>query len=589
MEADVAQADGPEARSLFAEWLIRFGAAVEGRSASDVLTLVAGDCYWRDLLALTWDLGTYHGEAAIEKLLVGSLDGAEARSFALEETFGPRIVGSTDPTIEGFFTFETETAWCRGVAKLVNVDGGWVASAVMTGVEDIKGHERALGERRPIGPRHVPGTSSRSNWQDRRRVEVAFTNREPEVVIIGAGQGGLAVAANLRLMGVDALILEKSDRVGDGWRRRYHSLVLHDPVWADSLPYLPFPESWPIYSAKDKIADWFESYAAAMELNVWTNADLYESSYDAAQGRWTLQVRTPEGERVLCPRDLILATGAAAEVNLPDFPGRELFGGTSYHSSQHVSGADRAGQRVVVIGACNSAHDIAQDLYESGADVTMVQRSSTHIISQENGIPAIFGANFTQGGPPTEYADLLASATPWPQVLELAVEGTKQTAEKDADLLAALDAVGFKRNDGPGGTGLMGYALERGGGYYINVGCSDLIAERKVHLAQGAGLSAFTPTGVLLADGRELPADLVVLATGYKNMRETARRILGDDIADQCSTVLGIGEDGEIGGLYRRTGAPGFWFMGGPLAWVRIYAKHLALQIVAIQKGVIPR
>lgn len=586
----MAEAEGPEARRPFVEWLTRFGLAVEGRSAPDVLALLTEDCYWRDLLALTWDLGTYHGEAAVEKLLAGSLDGAKSRGFTLVEAFGPRVVGPADsPTIEGFFTFETETAWCRGVAKLVNVDGGWRASAVMTGIEDVKGHERALGERRPIGPRHVPGASSRSNWQDQRRIESAFADREPDVVIIGAGQGGLAVAANLRLMGVDALILEKSGRVGDGWRRRYHSLVLHDPVWADSLPYLPFPESWPVYSAKDKIADWFEFYAAAMELNVWTNADLYESTYEASRGQWTLKVRTPDGERVLRPRDVILATGAAAEVNIPEFPGRELFAGKSCHSSEYVSGADRAGQRVVVIGACNSAHDIAQDLYESGADVTMVQRSSTHVISQENGIPAIFGANFTQAGPPTEYADLLASATPWPLVLELAVEGTRQTAEKDAELLAALDAVGFKRNDGPGGTGLMGYALERGGGYYINVGCSDLIAEGKVHLAQGAGLAEFTPTGVRLTDGRELPADLVVLATGYKNMRETARRLFGDEVADLCPPVLGIGEDGEIGGLYRRVGAPGFWFMGGPLAWVRIYAKHLALQIVAIQKGVIAR
>ncbi len=243
----------------------------------------------------------------------------------------------------------------------------------------------------------------------------------------------------------------------------------------------------------------------------------------------------------------------------------------------------------MVIGACNSAHDIAQDLYESGADVTMVQRSSTYIMSQEHGIPAIFGANFVEDGPPTEYADLLASATPWPQVLEYAVEGTQQTAAKDADLLAALDAVGFKRNDGPDGTGLMGYALAKGGGYYIDVGCSALIADRKIRLVQGSGLAEFTPTGIRLENGTELEADLVVLATGYKNMRETARRLFGDQVADNCPAVLGIGPDGEIGGLYRRTGVPGFWFMGGPLAWVRIYAKHLALQIVAQQKGVIPR
>lgn len=589
MAVEMTEVAAGHAQQTFTTWLGDFGSAMESGTAERVLTTLAPGCWWRDLLALSWDLGTYHGSEPISGLLDRHLGSARTASFAPDTAFGPVDATADNGTITGFFTFETATAWCRGAVTLSKVDGVWRAASVMTGVEDLKGQERALGTRRPTGPRHLPGARSSHNWKDQRAERVAFRDREPEVVVIGAGQGGLAVAANLGLMGIDTLVLERSERVGDGWRKRYHSLVLHDPVWADHLPYLPFPQSWPIYSAKDKIADWFEFYAEAMELNVWTEADMHESSYDRASGRWTLKVRTPEGERTLHPRDVILATGAAAEVNLPDFPGRESFAGVSYHSSGHSSGGDWIGKTAVVIGACNSAHDIAQDLFESGAEVTMVQRSSTYIMSQEFGIPALFGANFVEGGPPTEYADLMASATPWPRVLELAVEGTKATAELDAELLASLDAVGFKRNDGPDGTGLMGYALARGGGYYIDVGCSSLIAERKVQLVQGSGLKEFTPTGVRLEDGRELEADLVVLATGYKNMRETARRIFGDEVADACPDVLGIGEDGEIGGLYRPTGAPGFWFMGGPLAWVRIYSKHLALQIAARQKGVVPR
>lgn len=591
MTLDVATEDSVEsAEAVFAQWLNDFSSAMESRSVDRVLSTVTEDCYWRDLLALTWDLGTFHGRPAIAGLLNDTLDAAGASSFRIDAGHAPRLVsGDNGGTIEGFYLFETPTAWCRGVAKLVQVDGVWTAASVMTGVEDIKGHERAIGARRPTGPRHLADASSKRNWKDRRNESLAYADREPDVVIIGAGQGGLAVAANLGLMGLDALILEKSERVGDGWRKRYHSLVLHDPVWADHLPYLPFPSAWPIFSAKDKIADWFEFYAEVMELNVWTNAEMYDSSYDEAAGVWTVKVHTAEGKRLLHPKDVILATGAAAEINLPDIAGRDAFGGISYHSSAHVSGADWSGKKAVIIGAGNSAHDIAQDLYEAGAETTMVQRSSTHIISQENGIPAIFGANFTETGPPTEYADLLASATPWSQVLELAVEGTRQTAIKDVDLLDSLKAVGFQLNDGPGGSGLLGGALQHGGGYYINVGCSQLIADQRVKLASGAGLAEFTPTGVKLEDGRELEADVVVLATGYKNMRETGRRLFGDDLADRCPDVLGIGADGEIGGLYRRTGVPGFWFMAGPLAWVRIYSKHLALQIVALQKGVIAR
>ncbi|WP_456697741.1 NAD(P)-binding domain-containing protein [Aeromicrobium sp. P5_D10] len=591
MTLDVAtEGSVDNAEAVFGQWLDAFSSAMESRSVDRVLSAVTDDCYWRDLLALTWDLGTFHGRDAIAGLLQGSLDAAATTSFSLDEGHAPRaVLGDGSVTIEGFFLFETPTAWCRGVAKLVDINGVWLAASVMTGVEDVKGHERAIGARRPTGPRHLADASSKRNWKDRRNESITYADREPDVVIIGAGQGGLAVAANLGLMGVDALILEKSGRVGDGWRKRYHSLVLHDPVWADHLPYLPFPSSWPIFSAKDKIADWFEFYAEIMELNVWTNAEMYDSSYDEQSGVWTLKVHTAEGLRTLHPKDVILATGAAAEVNLPEIAGRDSFGGISYHSSAHVSGADWTGKKAIVVGAGNSAHDIVQDLYEAGADVTMVQRSSTHIISQEHGIPAIFGANFTETGPPTEYADLLACSTPWPQVLEFAVEGTRQTAIKDAELLASLEAVGFQLNDGPDGTGLLGFALQKGGGYYIDVGCSRLIAEQKVKLAAGAGLAEFTATGIKLDDGRELEADVVVLATGYKNMRETSRRLFGDGVADRCPDVLGIGEDGEIGGLYRRTGVPGFWFMAGPLAWVRIYSKHLALQIVALQKGVIAR
>ena len=582
---DTAQVD---ASGVFSTWLAGFAGSMESGDVKGVTRLVTDDCWWRDLLALTWDLGTFRGPDEVAAMLTAHLPRAAFGAVTMVTEYAPshQAPEGAEPWVEGFFTFETALAVGRGVARLRLVDGEWRAWSVMTGMEDIRGHERALGARRPIGPRHIPGASTQENWADLRRQETAFATSEPDVVVIGAGQGGLAVAANLGLMGVATLIIEKSERVGDGWRKRYHSLVLHDPVWADHLPYLPFPQSWPIYSAKDKIADWFEFYAAAMELNVWTSTQLLSSDYDETSGRWTIRVRTADGEREIRPKDLILSTGAAGEPNIPDIPGREGFSGTVYHSSGHTSGGDWAGRKAVVVGACNSGHDIAQELYELGADVTMVQRSSTYIMSQQYGIPAIFGGLFHEDGPPTEYADLLSSAYPWPLVLDLAVEQTKAIAEMDAGLLKALDAVGFRRNDGPDGTGLMGYALRNGGGYYIDVGASQLIADRKISLAQGSGVAEFTPTGIRLQDGTALDADLVVLATGYSNMRETARRLFGDGVADKCQPVLGVNPDGELGGLWRRTGQPGLWFMGGPLAWVRIYAKYLALQITADQAGV---
>lgn len=436
-----------------------------------------------------------------------------------------------------------------------------------------------------MGPRHLPGKAAQDNWLDLRCRKQSFSAADPAVVVIGGGQGGLAVAANLGLMGIDTLVVEKNARIGDSWRKRYHSLVLHDPVWADHLPYFPFPPSWPVYTPKDKIADWFESYAAALELNVWTSTEMVTNRYDAVTRTWTVVLRTAEGERTLHPAHVILATGASGEPNVPKIPGIEEFQGTAYHSSGHQSAQAWNGKKAIVVGACNSGHDIAQDLHEAGAEVTMIQRSSTYIMSQKYGIPTIFGGLYHEHGLPTDYADLLSSAFPWPVVLEFAQAQTKQIAQLDAELLDGLSAAGFALNDGLGGGGLMSYALRNGGGYYIDVGCSQLIADGKIRVRQGAGVAAFITNGIRLDDGSVLEADLVVLATGYSNMRETARKLFGDEVADACRPVLGVDEGHELNTLWRSSGQPGFWFMGGPLAWVRTYSKYLALQIAGEISG----
>lgn len=573
-----------DVEGVFDEWFERFTKAFESSDVPTLASLISPEGWWRDLLALTWNLTTRHGTDAIEPMLKEALGSVSVTEVKIDHEIAPRLLQPSDDLtwIEGFFTFETPMVIGRGVVRLVPSDDEWRAWTVLTAVDDLKGHERALGTRRPEHPSRGAGSDvedTRKNWREQRLAKIAFENSQPDVVVIGAGQGGLAVAANLGLLGVDTLVLEKNERVGDSWRKRYRSLVLHDPVWADHLPYLPFPASWPIYTAKDKIADWLEFYASAMELNVWTSTELLSSNYDDATSSWTIRVQTQNGEREIHPKHVILSTGAAGEPNIPEFPGASDFQGEIYHSSRHQSGGAWGGRKAVVVGACNSGHDIAQDLYESGADVTMLQRSSTYIMSQKYGIPIIFGGLFFEGGLPTQYADLLSSAYPWPVVEEFGVGQTKAIAELDKELLDRLEAVGFKLNFGPNNGGLMPYALRNGGGYYINVGASELIADGKIALAQGSGIAMFTPTGIELEDGRKFEADLVVLATGYSNMRETARRLFGDVVADRCEPVLGVGEDHELGALWKETGQPGFWFMGGPLAWVRIYSKYLALQI----------
>jgi cation diffusion facilitator CzcD-associated flavoprotein CzcO len=583
------QAVETHVEEIAAGWISAFSRALQAGDAESVSGMFLTDGYWRDLLALTWDLRTLKGPDSVERMLAEHLGAAGLRDVALAAGKPIELVEPDPATswIEAFITFETTAAHGRGVLRLMqDADGEWRAWTLLTAVENLRGHEMASGPRRATGKDRTQ--APRENWADVRERELDFRDSEPQVVIVGAGQGGLSAAASLGLLGVDTLIVEKNQRVGDNWRKRYRSLVLHDPVWADHLPYLPFPDSWPIYTPKDKLADWFESYASAMELNVWTDTELLESSYDDDSRRWTVRVRRADGsERALHPAHVILATGALGEPNVPAFEGIEDFQGTVVHSSGHTGGEGWRGKNAVVIGACNSGHDIAQDFYEQGAEVTLVQRSSTYVMSQRNGIPVLFGSLYYEGGPDTEDADLLNAAYPLPLVIEFAKAQTAAIAEMDEPLLAGLASAGFKLDMGDDGGGLMAKALRRGGGYYIDVGCSGLIADGKIKVRQGSGIERFTETGITFQDGSTLDADVIVLATGFSNMRETARRLFGDELAGRVTPVWDLDEEGEINTLWRNSGHPGFWFMGGPLVMARIYSRYLALQIKAIEEGLL--
>lgn len=569
------------------DWLGAFSRALESGDLGAVDDLFLADGWWRDLLAVTGDLRSLRGTERIRQTMAEHLDTSRPTSFALAQD---RDVELQEPDenirwIEALLEFETAVGRGEGVLRLVPDGEGWRAWTLLTAMSELKGHEESRGHRRPFGPDHGerPG---RRTWLEKRRDQEELESGEPQVVVIGAGQSGLGIAARLGRLGVETLVLERHTRVGDNWRKRYRSLVLHDPVWYDHMPYLPFPETWPVFTPKDKLAGWFEFYAASMELNVWTGTELLDSSWDDGEGRWTLRVRREDGqERELHPAHVVLATGIASEPRLPEFEGAEDFEGQVTHSSTHAGEDDYSGRKAIVVGACTSGHDIAQELYESGADVTLVQRSSSYVMSSEKGVPMLFGGFYEEGGPPTEEADLLFAGFPFPVLGQLQGQITKAIAEEDRELLAGLEAAGFKLDPGEDG-GLFMKALTRGGGYYIDVGCSALISEGKVGLKQGAEVERFTRDGLRFADGTELDADLVVMATGYYRMRESARMIFGDEVADRTSEVWGLDDEGELRTIWRDSGHPGFWYMGGNLHLCRFFSRYLALQIKARLEGI---
>ena len=141
----------------------------------------------------------------------------------------------------------------------------------------------------------------------------------------------------------------------------------------------------------------------------------------------------------------------------------------------------------------------------------------------------------------------------------------------------------------PDGTGWQFKYLTRGGGYYFNVGCSDLIIKGEVGLAQFSDIEAFVPEGARMRSGEILAADLIVLATGYKGQEVLVGKLFGEQVAARVGPIWGFGDGQELRNMFMRTPQPGLWFIAGSFAQCRIYSKVLGLQIKACEAGLLPR
>lgn len=571
-------------------WLENFEAAINSKNAASAADLFDENGQWRDLLAFTWHIQTMNGVDEIRDIIQQTVPTIAPHKFNVAgQRTPPRIIDRADvDCIEAFIEFDTNSGPASGVLRLIpHSDGpnGLKAWVLMTTLEEIRGHEEAIEERRPSGENYSRSFGG-DNWLDLRNKSRNYDDREPAVLIVGAGQSGLTLAARLGVLGVDTLLIDKHQRVGDNWRKRYHSLVLHNEVYINHMPYMPFPPNWPVFIPKDKIANWFEGYAEAMELNIWMDTALARGSYDESSGQWTIVVRNSDGtERILRPRHVVFSTGVSAIPVRPELPGLDLFKGEVIHSGAYLDGHKWAGKKAVVLGTGNSGHDVTQDLHSCGVEVSIIQRSSTHIVSLSEA-QKVYAHYFE--GPPIEDNDLLAVSLPYPTLVKSYQKSTRSMLENDKELLTGLKASGFRLNDGgDDATGFQMSYLRRGGGYCFNVGCSDLIISGEIGLIQFSNIDTFVPNGIKMKDGSVIEADLLVTATGYKNQQDTTRFFLGDEIADRIGKVWGFDEGGELRNMWRRTPQPGLWFTAGGLAQVRIFSKYLALQIKAVEEGII--
>ncbi len=592
IEAPVAQPEvavTPTVRA--AQWLRSFEDALTRSDSDGAAKLFVAVSFWRDLVAFTWNITTLEGPTEIAAMLERRLGDVRPSGFALDGE-----ATEADGVTEAWFAFETAVGRGKGLLRL-RPEGCWT---LLTSLSELKGFEEKRGATREPGAEHG-AARDRKSWLERKtreEAELGYT-RQPYCVIVGGGQGGLGLGARLRRLGVPTLIIDKHERPGDAWRSRYKSLCLHDPVWYDHMPYLPFPEHWPVFAPKDKIGDWLEMYAKVMELNFWSKSECKSATYDAQTQEWTLVIDR-DGESVtLHPRQLILATGMSAIPNEPIYPGARTFKGTQHHSSRHPGGEAFAGKKCVVIGSNNSSFDICGDLWENGADVTMVQRSSTHVVKSDTLMELALGSTYSEeavkAGMTTEKADMLVASIPYRIMAEPNVPLYEQVAARDAEFYDRLRKAGFMLDFGDDDSGLFMKYLRRGSGYYIDVGAADLVANGEVKLKSGVDVKEIKEHSVVLSDGTELPADLIVYATGYGSMNGWAAKLISQEVADAVGKCWGLGSgttkdpgpwEGELRNMWKPTRQPGLWFHGGNLAQSRHYSSYLALQLKARMEGI---
>ena len=572
-------------------WLTAFEGALSRGDVAAAVGMFDAECYWRDLVSFTWNLKTCEGKEAIADMLAAVLGKVKPSHWQIEGE-----ASSGNGITEAWFTFETAAAKGRGLLRLKG-DKCWTLLTTMT---ELKGFEEHKGAARPKGAEHGV-VRERKTWLERKAEEEAALgySKQPYCVIIGGGQGGIALGARLKRLNVPTIIIEKNARPGDSWRNRYKSLCLHDPVWYDHLPYLPFPDDWPVFSPKDKIGDWLEMYTKVMELNYWSSTECKSAHYDEAKQEWTVVVERDCKPVTLRPKQLVLATGMSAVPNMVSYPGAETFKGVQHHSSRHGSGEDYRGKKCIVIGSNNSAHDICADLWEHGADVTMVQRSSTHIAKSDTLMDLALGGLYSEAavknGITTDKADLIFASVPYKIMHTFHIPVYQEMAKRDADLYQRLERAGFMLDFGEDGSGLFMKYLRRGSGYYIDVGASELIADGKVKLKSGVTVKEIKEHSVVFSDGSELPADLIVYATGYGSMNGWAAKLISKDVADKVGKCWGLGSatakdpgpwEGELRNMWKPTQQPGLWFHGGNLHQSRHYSQFLSLQLKARQEAI---
>ncbi|KAK1750497.1 putative indole-3-pyruvate monooxygenase YUCCA4 [Echria macrotheca] len=554
--------------------------------------------YWRDQVGLTYHIRTFSGAGVVAANL---LETKKLRGIpeGLKLVGDPHVIPVSPVLqwIDANFAFKTISPAAAATGRLLLVpvaaDGTtewkvWILSTWLDGLDDCPHDESLL---------YSPG---------RALDDVEFST---EVLMIGGGNSAAVLAARLKALGVDSVMLERNANPGDNWALRYDSLRFHVSTALCDTPYIHYPEhlKHPHLLTRDDLAAHLRRFISTFHLNIINSAKITSTVYDPAVKLWTVKFTTPSGSRTATAKHLVQATGIASQKPyLPDIPNRQAYKGLSMHSAEYKNPSKSlAGVKsVIIVGSANTAFDILEDCVSAGIATTMVARSPTYIVPLHYGYdPRGLGLYDIL---PTEIADRALMTLPaW---VDGALAGGlfALLAAEEPDRYAALAKTGFPVMDGTHPDAhLLHNLVERGGGHYVDIGGTNLLVEGKAAVKAGTEPVSFTEGGLKFADGSELDADAVLWCTGFAdvNMRAVAAEILGGgtaeetkggvlgprEIAERMDATFGYDAEGEIRGLWKRNlRLENFWIMGGHTGLQRWYSTLLAMQIKAALAGILP-
>lgn len=538
---------------------------------------VTSDIQWRDWLSLTGQLCTIHGADNVVNHWTRASAQKHPQNFEVHRKLIVRpckdsswvavAISYTTKQDNGLVGYHSATI------GLTPVGDTWKIWLMVTILESFKGYGH------PDEPKMAP--------EMQQPPATNLDGLDYAVAIVGAGQCGLSLAGRLKAVGLSSVVIEKAS-IGNAWTSKYDSIRQHTIREYNNLP---FDRTWkqddPELLPGKIVADGFSNYVKKYSLDVWTSSTITKCTRDDDSQTWTLEISSTDSaqpsSRTIKTRHLAVAVGAGVGMPfMPEIPGLDKFKGKSMHQSGFRNAKSFTGKRGIVVGTGTSGHDIAQDMFNNGMSVTMIQRSKTAIYPIEWVVKSQQAWNMNT---PTIVSDRMSNGAPIKMGNEIITRNMREAAKRPeyVELFDGLERAGFKLDRE---AMMLDQIMSRYGGYYIDVGTCRHIANGEIKVKSGVPIKAVTETGLLFDDGQELPADLIVFATGYDmDYRKAVAGIVGDEMAEKLPEFWGLNKDGDVRGFMQEN-RPGLWMVGGTANQARWTSRFIALKMLLSLVGV---